>query len=105
HFDTEDLDYDAYTFEVGADWVGTLTLTGPGARDALTLFDASIIDGTDHGVANAKVDHPDNLQLSAGTYEIQVRAQNPTAITTSYPYTIELARAVGAAAAEAVPHA
>jgi hypothetical protein len=89
HFDTEDLDYDAFTFTVAANAVGTLTLTGSEADAALRLFDVSLSDSTNPG--RATVGTPERIQLSPGAYQLDVRAQNPTPITMSYPYTITIA--------------
>jgi hypothetical protein len=91
HYDSEDLDYDAYTFTVSADTSGTLMLSGADANAALHFFDVSIINSSSYGVGEAKVDAPKSVQLPAGVYKLELRAENPTPITASYPYTIEIA--------------
>lgn len=88
HYDTEDLDYDAFTFTADATASGTLTLTGSDANAALRLFDVTLIDDTDHLASHATVGNPGTIQLAPGTYQLEVRAQNPTPIPMSYPYTI-----------------
>jgi hypothetical protein len=91
HFDTEDLDYDAFTFTADADAVGTLSLTGSEADAALELFDAALLDSTQHGSEHATVGMPASIHLLPGVYRLVVRCQNSTPITTSYPYTITIA--------------
>jgi hypothetical protein len=90
HYDTEDLDYDAYTFTVSAELTGTMALTGAAANAALELFRVSIIDSTSHGVGTAKVGAPGTIHLPSGVYTLEVQAQSPSPITSTYPYTIRL---------------
>jgi hypothetical protein len=95
HYDSEDLDNDAYTFEVTGEKPGTVTLTGSDANAALHFFAVSIINSDSHAVGHVKVGAPASVDLPIGTYTLEVHAQNPTPITASYPYTIELSHTGG----------
>jgi len=92
HFDTEDLDWDAYTVGVGAAGMATLTLTAT-APPSLSLFDVTILDSSSLAHGTATLSKPATVQLAAGSYHLEVRVQNPTPISASFAYRITLAPA------------
>ena len=94
HLDTEDLDYDAYTFTVAVATYGGMVLGGADASAALALFDVAIINGDSSSLGRATVDHAVGFELPAGAYTLEVRAQNSTPIASSFPYTIEISHMV-----------
>jgi len=93
HFDTESLDYDAYTFTVSAEAIGTLTIGPADAGTSVALLRATIIDSTSFGIGHAKFGTPGQIDLPPGTYKLEVEAQNPTEIAASHPYSVEIAAA------------
>lgn len=91
HYDTEDLDYDAFTISVGAARTAALTLTATDPP-ALSLFDVtaeqnSVSRGTATLGAQA------TLQLTTEATRLVVRVQNPAPIAASFAYRITLAPA------------
>lgn len=89
HYDTEDLDNDTYKFTVTAGSTATVTLTGSDANAALQAFWVAVLDPTLHGT-DVDVGSPATVSLSPGVWLLEMHAQKPSPITSSYPYTIEV---------------
>ena len=95
HHDSEHGDNDTFTIAVSTASTATVTLTGDAANSALSLFEVEVlfdVDGHDRGEwGHALVDDPRTGPLGPGMYMLEVHAQSPMPITTTYPYSIEIA--------------
>ena len=89
HYDSEDLDNDTFKFTVTAASTATVTLTGADANVALQAFWVEALDPTLHGT-DVRIGSPTTVELSPGIWLLEMHAQNPSPITSSYPYTIEV---------------
>lgn len=93
HYDSEDLDYDAYTITVAAAGNATLMLSAT-EPPSLSLFDVSILDSGLRGKGRATLAGSASVQLLPGSYRLEIRVQNPTPISSSFSYRITLTPAM-----------
>ena len=93
HYDSENLDYDAYTVMVAAAGNATLMLSAT-EPPSLSLFDVSILDSGLRGKGRATLAGSASVQLTPGSYRLEIRVQNPTPIGSSFSYKIMLTPAM-----------